>query len=310
MTTDSTNLKRIAGGTILGILVGVAGFFFAETGTKGMGVLIFCLFPIIVGMAIGFTLRTAKAAGAAALISLLGSLVILIALGKEGPLCALMAFVFLAGSMGVGVLGGVGFRMLVKPGRAENTTIGMFVVLAPALLFTSKQLERPLLERPRIESINTTIWVPDSITNTWTDIQSIDSIRAGKPWLMHVGLPVPQRCVLERPGMGAKRTCYFDKGFIEETVTEWNPPYTLGLVIDRTHMPGRHWMGFETAAYHLQPNGSGTQLTRTTVISSHLHPAWYWRPLERWGVSAEHSYILQDIVIRARQPHAATAPEK
>ncbi len=64
-------------------------------------------------------------------------------------------------------------------------------------------------------------------------------------------------------------------------------------------MPGRHWLGFENAEYRLQANGHLTLLTRTTTISSHLHPAWYWRRFERLGVESEHDYILQDVVLWA-----------
>jgi len=64
-------------------------------------------------------------------------------------------------------------------------------------------------------------------------------------------------------------------------------------------MPGRHWLGFESAEYRLQQNGQVTMLTRTTTIFSHLHPAWYH--FERVGVESEHNYILQDIVRRTAQ---------
>jgi hypothetical protein len=112
---------------------------------------------------------------------------------------------------------------------------------------------------------------------------------------MYFGLPVSLRCTLERKGVGAKRTRYFENGFIEETVTEWAPPYSMHLTIDRTNMPGRHWLGFENAAYELRQEGSGTRLTRTTTITSHLYPVWYWRYFERLGVSSEHEYLLRDL---------------
>ena len=64
-------------------------------------------------------------------------------------------------------------------------------------------------------------------------------------------------------------------------------------------MSGRHWLGFENAYYRLQPDGNTTLLTRTTTISSHLSPVWYWRPLERWGVTSEHNYILNEAASRA-----------
>jgi hypothetical protein len=298
MEDRTLTYKRIAAGSFLGIVIGLVGFFFSQVGTNGMGALIFCFFPITAGFIIGFLTRAAKAAGISALIALLGSLLLLIAAGKEGPLCALMAFGFLAVTIGSGALLGLAVRIMVKPGRSQNMTIGMFMLVAPPLLFFAKQLEKPLLDRARIETVVNTIWVPDTIDHTWADIQSMDSIHGPKPWLMRVGLPIPQRCTLEKTALGARRTCYFDKGYIEETVTEWKPPYSMVLRIDRTHMPGRHWLGFETASYHLEAKGSGTQLTRATVISSHLYPAWYWRPLERLGVASEHKYLLQDVANR------------
>jgi hypothetical protein len=158
-----------------------------------------------------------------------------------------------------------------------------------------------MVDHTRVETVSTSVWVADTPEHTWMNIQSIDSIHSAKPWLMHVGLPVPQRCSLEKAGVGARRTCYFDQGYIEETVTEWDPPRSMQLQIDRAHMPGRHWLGFESAAYRLEPEGKGTRLTRTTVISSHLYPAWYWRPLERWGVESEHKYLLEDVADRARR---------
>jgi hypothetical protein len=174
----------------------------------------------------------------------------------------------------------------------------MMVVVAPALIFAAHQIEVPYLDRARIESISTTVRIADTPENTWLRIQSIDSIQASKPWLMHVGLPVPLSCRLDKTAVGSRRTCYFSNGYIEETVTEWDPPHYLGLKIDRTHMAGRHWLGFVDAHYELQAAKRGTLLTRTTTISSHLYPAWYWRPLERLGVESEHKYLLQDVVNR------------
>ncbi|HLW53392.1 MAG TPA: hypothetical protein VKW06_11155 [Candidatus Angelobacter sp.] len=291
--------RRIVGGSIIGIAIGLLGFYFAEAGSRGMGLLLFCFIPMVAGFAVGYQARVAKVAGTSSLFALLGTLFLLIAFGKEGLLCALMAFVFLAVTIGAGAVLGIGFRLLIKPEYSRTTTLGMFLVFVP-LLLAAKQMEKPLLDRARVETITDSLWVADSMEHVWVDILSIDSIHAAKPLLMYVGLPTPQRCTLEGTGVGAKRTCYFDKGYIQETVTEWAPPRALGLRIDRTHMPGRHWMGFETAGYRLEPEGSGTRLTRTTIITSHLYPVWYWRPLERWGVSSEHTYLLNDVAVRAR----------
>jgi len=296
-----TSTSRFLAGTLVGVALGLIGFFVATANSTGMGFVMFLLIPILAGMVVGWIIPSRKAIGKSALVSLFGSLLLLIATGKEGPLCALMAFPLLLVCVLLGAVLGAGLRKAIKPERGENITAGMFVVVAPLLIFGGKQLERPLLDQTRIEVVTNSIHVADTPENTWTHIQSIDSVQGSKPWLMYVGLPVPQRCTLEKAAEGARRTCYFDKGYIQETVIAWDPPRHMGLRIDRTHMPGRHWMGFENADYWLRPEGDGTRLTRTTTISSHLFPAWYWRPLERWGVESEHRYILDDTAHRSEK---------
>lgn len=190
-------------------------------------------------------------------------------------------------------------RKLFLGRSGQTTTTGVLLLIGPTLIFAGERIERPILQHPRTEVIETTVEVDDSPEGVWGRILSIDSVQASKPILMYIGLPIPQRCTMQGHGIGAKRTCYFNVGYIEESVTAWNAPYSLGLSIDRTHMPGRHWLGFESAEYRLQPNGRMTLLTRTTTISSRLHPAWYWRRFELLGVESEHNYILLDVVRRA-----------
>lgn len=295
---DWPSIWKAAGlGIVVGIVVGLAGFFFAVAGSAGMGWCMFFLVPVASGFTVAVLTRKPNTAAAANLIALIITLAILIATRLEGIVCVLMAFPFLAAGIGIGVLLGIAFRP--EPGKNQTITTGMLLLFPFTLVVAGGQVEKPLLRHARIEVFSSTVRIPDTPEHVWTYIQSIDSIHGSKPWLMRIGLPVPQRCTIEKAAVGAQRTCYFDKGYIEETVTRWDPPNSLELRIDRTHMPGRHWLGFETAAYHLQPDGNSTLLTRTTTVSSHLAPAWYWRPLERWGVESEHEYLLNDVVSRA-----------
>jgi hypothetical protein len=292
---------RWLAGTLIGVVVGIVGFFIASTGLPGMGFVMFLMVPVVAGGIVGWLLPMGKAVGKSALASLLISLLLLVAGGREGVLCALMAFPLLLVCVVIGAVLGVALRKAIKPRPKEGATTGMLLLAAPLLLFAGRQVERPLLNQARIEVVSNSVHIDAEPSEVWTQIQSIDAVKGSKPWLMHVGLPVPQRCTLAKAAVGARRTCYFDKGYIEETVTTWDPPRHMGLRIDRTHMPGRHWLGFENADYWLQPEGNGTRLTRTTTISSHLFPVWYWRPLERWGVSSEHRYILEDAAISSAE---------
>lgn len=299
----TNSLKAVVLGGAVGTGFGIAAFLFLNSRHEGMGEVLFVLVPIAAGFSIAMISRGASSAAAAAFLAVLCSLTILIATGKEGGLCAALAFPIILAGLAIGLVIGIAVGALLRwlsLDRRENqtTTMGVLLVTIPLMILAGDQVERPLLEHPRIDVIQNSITVNVPPVRVWEDILSIDNVQASKPLLMYIGLPIPERCTLQGQGVGAKRTCYFNSGYIEETITGWNPPYYMGLTIDRTHMPGRHWLGFESAEYRLQGNGTSTILTRTTTISSHLLPRWYWRPLERLGVESEHRYILQDVVMK------------
>jgi hypothetical protein len=295
------SLKATAVGAVAGAAIGLIAFFLlASHQYPGMGATLFLLVPVAAGFSIVLVARQPNSAAAAALLSVLCSLVFLVALGKEGVLCAILAFPVIVAGLVVGAGIGILFRkFVVDRSKNQTTTTGILLLVSPALILAGDRIERPILQNPRTEMIQTTVEVNETPQQVWGRILQIDGIQASKPILMYVGLPIPERCTMQGQGIGAKRTCYFNVGYIEETVTGWDPPYYLGLSIDRTHMPGRHWLGFENAEYRLQADRSRTFLSRTTTISSHLRPAWYWRGFERLGVESEHDYILRDVVLRA-----------
>lgn len=295
------SLKGVLVGGLTGAAVGLGGFFMAEIPeTNAMGLVMFLLVPFAAGFAITMVTHELNRVSAASLLAAIASLVVLIATGKETPLCALLAFPFLLVGMMLGVALGYLFDKLSGKVGGNGTTLTSVLLLSmPILIFTGHRIELSTLNHPRSEIVTSTIRLPADPTHVWSELQSFDSLSGEKPFLMYIGLPIPVRCTMLGRGPGAKRTCYFDHGSIEETVIEWSPPNLMRLSIDRTNMPGRNWLGFEYATYTLQQDGSDTILTRSTTIISNLYPAWYWRPLERWGVSAEHGYIFSD---PARRP--------
>jgi len=198
---------------------------------------------------------------------------------------------------------GIALGRLLRPKllgpRGNKTIAGLIIVLTAPLISTAHLVERPMLNRGRTEVVTNSVRLKASPEQVWPLIASIDNVEAQKSWMMFVGLPVPRRCTVDKPGVGGKRICYFDQGFIEETITEWTPPRSMQLTINRTNMPGRHWLDFEGATYKLQPERGGTIVSRTTMIRSGLYPAFYWRYFERMGVEAEHRYVMEDLVRRA-----------
>jgi hypothetical protein len=272
-----------------------------------MGGVVFLLVPFAAGVAITLVSHSLERISAAVLLATVGSLAILIAMKMETPVCALMAFplLFVGLLCGVGIGYGLGYlirTLKARFGGGDATFTSIVLLAMPLLIFAGHRLELTNPIQARRQVVTSTIRIPAEPGQVWADLQSFDSLAGEKPLLMYIGLPIPTRCVMEGSGRGAKRTCYFDHGYIQETVIEWLPPKMMRLSIDRTNMPGRHWLGFEDAEYDLRREGSETVLTRSTTIVSYLYPAWYWGPLERWGVQGEHGYVFSDLARRALHP--------
>jgi hypothetical protein len=298
------SLKGVLVGGLTGVAVGLTGFFVAEIpATHAMGGVIFILVPFAAGFAITLVSRDMQTVSAAGILAAIASLALLIAMHMETPVCALLAFPLLFVGITLGVALGFIFHSLRAKltGKAGPTFTSLVLLSMPLLILTGHRIELSTLTHPRQEVVTSTIRLSADPTHVWNDLRSFDSLQGKKPLLMYIGLPIPMRCAMQGTGLGAKRTCYFDHGSIEETVIDWQPPHVMRLAIDRTNMPGRHWLGFEYAEYTLQQDGDGTILTRNTTIISNLYPAWYWRPFERWGVSSEHNYIFSDLARRTRR---------
>jgi hypothetical protein len=307
MRFDRSVLKGVGVGALTGICVGVGGFFLSETPrTAGMGVAMFWVTPFLAGFAIALVTHKPSTMQAAMWLAIAGSLVFLVGTGREGVLCAVLAFPVLAVGLVLGCLVGNVFRRRVLHRLRHSGGTTVLLLVTPAIILVSHRAELPSFAEARREVVSNSVLIQAPPEAVWAHIQSIDSINVPKPWLMYVGLPIPVRCTLERAGAGAKRTCYFNNGFIQETITDWSPPYHMGLSIDRTNMPGRHWLGFESAVYELHQEGNATRLTRTTTITSHLRPVWYWRYFERLGVASEHQYILNDLAQRMERLQPST----
>lgn len=288
-------------GMAAGVIYGMAGFFLLKIpNSQQMGQVFFLMLPFVVGVTIALVTPRGmySALLLAAIPSLLICLVSLVSLHAEGILCAVMAFPLIFVPLALGVALGTLFRKLIRPFESAKMN-AVVLALGPLLLFGGHRFEEKNYPEPRTAIVTTTMHLPAPPEEVWRNIQSLDSLGGRKPFLMHIGLPIPQKCVLQGTSVGSKRICYFDQGSIEESVLEWDPPHKMRLAIDRTNMPGRHWLSFNGAEYDLTADPTGTTITRTTSIRSTLRPAWYWAPFETWGVQSEHRYLFSDLAKRS-----------
>jgi len=138
--------------------------------------------------------------------------------------------------------------------------------------------------------------------------KSFDTLISKKPFMFSIGIQTPLKCVLEKDSVGARRTCYFKEGTIDEVVTGFQRGEVLRMKITGYNMPGRKWLHFEEAVYLFRQEGDSTELTRITTYKSELKPRFYWDFWEEQAVRAEHDYVLSDL--RRRLDAAAKAVKR
>ncbi|MGC1789016.1 MAG: hypothetical protein WA718_19975 [Terriglobales bacterium] len=191
------SLKGVLLGALTGIAVGLGGFILAEIPkTHAMGGVVFLLVPFAAGVAITVVSRDLGRISAAVLLATVGSLAVLIAMKMETRVCAMMAFPLLF----VGLLGGVGlgyalgylFRKLRGRFGGNGATFNSIILLAmPLLIFAGHRFEVSKPIQARRQMVISTIRIPAEPSQVWAELESFDSLAGDKPFLMHIGLPIP-----------------------------------------------------------------------------------------------------------------------
>jgi len=213
----------------------------------------------------------------------------------------LMSVPLIAAGLTIGALLGALFRIQVIARLRKPRAIVMLVLLVlPVFLMGANSTERESRRALREETITDTLVISESPETFWNLIKTMDNVPGSKGFLMKIGLPVPVSCKTESEGVGGKRTCYFEQGYIEERITEWNFPNSMKFEITASDVPGRPWLTFKDASYEIKRLGDKTVITRSTTIVTHLSPVWYWRPFEAIGVRTEHRYLFEAVEKKLR----------
>ena len=294
--------------TILAFAFLAAGFALLHAGFVGYGWAFFILLPVVTGLAIGAL--PSRRWAYYGLWAGLGIFVLLLLAGQlEGMVCVLMALPLVISCLFLGSVAAQLLRRWRQLAEERNTLpmlalpFGLFLLGAP--------VEQAMTREPATLAIRTDVLLPYSARQVYERIKSVDTLDAPKPLLLRMGLPVPQKCILERETVGARRTCYFSGGQIVERVTELRPGEVLRMDVVDYQLTGRKWLGFREAIYLFETiDANHTRLSRITTYTSQLRPRAYWAPLERAGIAQEHEYVFrnlaQDLARAYGKPEAAS----
>lgn len=283
-------------GTTIAVLLQLGGYFLVRGNRTEFGLAMFVAVPFASGFAVAAVVRRPRRTLACLVMGGLITFSVLLFSGAEGIVCCVMVSPLVAVGVTTGALVGYVVRgrwidRLNQPGIATLLT----VLLAPFFIAAADRVERPFRAIEQHEVFATETFIPAPPERTWDLVAEMRHLDGPRPFLLRVGLPVPTRCEVSQAAVGGRRVCYFDSGQINQEITVWNRPSTMTIRVTDSTLPGRHWLSFIEAGYELTAAGAQTKVVRRTTIGSRLYPRWYWRPLERWGVTSEHDFVFSNL---------------
>ncbi len=297
-TVNQSNTGSLWKALLLGIAVAtpfaLGGYFLVRDISGAMGSVLFLLLPTATGIATALYVDGKKLIVASLLMGLLIATGFLIVTGEEGWVCLLMSTPLIVFGLAIGAVIGSVIRWRMKSNYQGLLKL-LIVGILPLCLMGAKSAEETSRRTLRDNTIEARLVVDASPERTWEQLKSIDKVTSKKGLLMTIGLPVPTSCKMEGEGVGAKRTCYFEQGHIEERVTEWNPPKSMKFEITNFDVPGRPWLSFKDASYELFQENGKTVIVRRTTILSRLSPVFYWSRMEKIGVDTEHEFLFDEL---------------
>jgi hypothetical protein len=204
---------------------GIAFYFF---GLAELSWVLFLLLPIVLGLAIG-ALPNRRWAITGAILAGIVLLVGLFTFGLAGFICVIYSIPIIFPLMFLGSV----ITHLIDRYKTINTS-RIHILLLPLLPFLvvapiENELTKDTKDTVEVQTEKIFNYTPEQVYDA---IKSVDTLDAEKPFLMHFGLPVPVKCVLEKEEVGGIRTCWLFSTFSG-----------YGLLLDRKL--GRNFAGWK-----------------------------------------------------------------
>jgi uncharacterized protein YndB with AHSA1/START domain len=271
---------------------------------------IFCS-PFFVGAIVGLFSYRNPVRGS--IYTMLVALAVAVLTLREGVVCCLMALPFVLPITILGAVCGSTLRRYVRGRRALAALWSLLMLTA----VTWQAIEGALDEPPHhpLHRAASAIVIDAPPERVFAALTSRDlEVRADWPWFLRIGLPMPSRLHVDRPGDGGSVTGTFSQGVARGHVTEWVPNRALAYSIDRyeiVDLPfhitrlGRSpsyglraervedWLTIVSTRFDLRPLPSGaTELRREIVWRRHLAPALYFGWLQQTIIQRGQDRLL------------------
>jgi hypothetical protein len=281
-------------------LLSSVGFALFDFGLIGYSYTFFILIPICIGYFLGLKSDWGISFVIALVIGLVSFFYLLITAQLEWTFCIIILLPLFLPLILLGIWLGSLFKKSLSKRNANDLKANLLPLIV--LLF-SGSIEHFFSSNYENAKVESTICLHYDASTVYDFIKSVDTLEGEKSLLMKLGLSVPQKCVLEKEEVGAKRICYFDGGSIEEKVIDIKRGEFIKMKVIDYHLPGFKWLKFDDAIYLFDKEGDSTKVTRITTYQSQLKPRIYWEFWEKQAIEAEHEYVLNDLKRRLDKKH-------
>ena len=210
----------------------------------------------------------------------------------EGFICILMAApLFYAIGFIIGIF--------VDRSRVQRDMNRFRLVVFPVLMLMSLEGVTGWLSFPRDEVVIVEQWTPLDPKAAWARLSEGPSFDLESlPLFLRLGFPMPREIDGGGLEVGDRWQIHFSGGegqpgdLIAEVIESGDGHARVQRVADTSHIS--HWLDWQEAEWHLSPEAGGTRVTLTMRYERLLDPAWYFKPIERYGVRQAGHYILQE----------------
>lgn len=259
-------------------------------GQKEQTALMFIGLPTALAMLITFLPRSSSATG----MIMKGISLFLLLLGIlfiEGFICILMAAPFF---YAVGFIVGI----FADKARAKREFEKRFrVVVLPVLVLMSLEGITGALSFPRDEEITVSqeLSLPPAAAREQL-ARGPQFVLSELPAFLKLGFPAPHRIAGGGLESGDKWLIHFAGGegkpgdLSAEVVASGPTHIRVVCVADTSHIA--HWLDWKEAEWMIEPSATGSRVTLTMRYRRLLDPAWYFKPIERYGVKKAGEYFL------------------
>ncbi len=259
-------------------------------GQKEQSAMMFIGLPTAMAVLIALLPRSSSATG----MIMKGITLFLLLLGIlfiEGFICILMAAPLF---YSVGFIIGI----FVDKARARKEFDRRFrLVVLPALVLMSMEGTTGLLSFPRDEAVTVSRELPIPPGAAREKLAGGPAFVLGElPPFLKLGFPAPHEIEGDGLETGDRWRIHFAGGegkpgdLLAEVTESDSGHIRVTRISDTSHIA--HWLDWQEAEWKIEPSGRGSRVTLTMRYRRLLDPAWYFKPIERYGVRKAGEYFL------------------